>query len=81
MLRKLLRQLYRLGGSMTHPFFQAEVVRQENLRDRYQKLLPRHGDKSPAWWFDTHGIDVRDLLAGPYTSNAIRNDHQPLCPT
>ena len=65
MLRKLLRQLFRLGGSITHPFFQAEVVRH---RDHYKKLLSRHGDKSPAWWFNTHGIDVRDLLAGPCAS-------------
>jgi hypothetical protein len=68
-LRKLLRQLCRLGGSMTHPFFQAEVARQEKLRDRYQKLLPIHGDKSPECWFDTHGIEVRDMPAGACTSN------------
>jgi alanyl-tRNA synthetase len=70
-LRKLLRQLYRLGGSMTHAFFQAEVARQEKLRDRYQKLLPLHGDKSPEWWFDTHGIDVRDMQAGASASNDL----------
>jgi hypothetical protein len=60
-LRKLLRRLYRMNGSMSHPFFQAEVARQDGLRRRYQCLLPLHRDKSPDWWFDTHGIDVHDM--------------------
>ncbi|WP_343715398.1 alanine--tRNA ligase-related protein [Inquilinus sp.] len=63
-LRKLLRRLWALGGSLDHPFFRAEVARQRRLRDRYARLQPRHPDKPPEWWFDTHGIDL-DEIEGP----------------
>lgn len=63
-LRKLLRRLWAIGGTLDHPYFRTEVTRQQRLRDRYARLKPRHPDKPPEWWFDTHGIDL-DEVEGP----------------
>ena len=60
-LRKLLRRLYRRGGTLDHRFFREEVARQERLRARYLRLRDRHPGMSPEWWFDTHGIDISDI--------------------
>ncbi len=60
-LRKLLRRIHWLGGTLDHPFFDDEVERQKRLRGKYLRLRNRHSDKSPEWWFDTHGIDVADM--------------------
>lgn len=57
-LRKLLRLLWLDGGSVDHPFFDEERHRQDKLKQVYTRLLPRNLDKSPEWWFDTHGIDA-----------------------
>ncbi|WP_342240189.1 alanine--tRNA ligase-related protein [Inquilinus sp. OTU3971] len=63
-LRKLLRRLWAIGGSLDHSYFRAEAARQQRLRDRYARLKPHHPDKPPEWWFDTHGIDL-DEVEGP----------------
>jgi alanyl-tRNA synthetase len=55
-LRKLLRIVREEGGSINHPFFQDEIQRQERLKTLYERLKPKNMDKSPEWWFDTHGI-------------------------
>lgn len=60
-LRKLLRRIAVMGGALDHPFFEREVERQNGLRARYWQLRERHPDKSPQWWFDTHGIDVAEM--------------------
>ncbi|MCV9964470.1 alanine--tRNA ligase-related protein [Pararhizobium sp. BT-229] len=60
-LRKLLRLLAVKGGTLDHPFFVDEVERQKRLLRRYDVLKPKHPDKTPEWWFDTHGIDVSEL--------------------
>ncbi|MDW9481944.1 hypothetical protein GOB57_25165 [Sinorhizobium meliloti] len=60
-LRKLLRLLAVKGGNLDHPFFADEVERQKRLLRRYEVLKPKHPDKTPEWWFDTHGIDVGEL--------------------
>jgi alanyl-tRNA synthetase len=57
-LRKLLRQVYRMGGIIDHPFFQQEKERQDKILIRYQKIKDKYPDKSAEWWFDTHGIDL-----------------------
>ncbi len=59
-LRKLLRRLYRLGGSIQHIFFENEVKRQQRLDNIWQNLREKHTDKDAAWWMDTHGIDIND---------------------
>ena len=56
-----LRRIYVLGGALDHPFFDEEVARQKRLRAKYLLLRDRHPDKSPEWWFDTHGIDVAEM--------------------
>mgnify|MGYP003646655118 CR=1 FL=1 len=60
-LRKLLRQLYVGGGSISHPFFTKEVERQNKAKTRYNRLKDKHSDKSKEWWFDTHGIDLDEM--------------------
>ncbi len=60
-LRKLLRRIHVMGGALDHPYFEQEVVRQERLRSKYLRLREKYPDMPPAWWFDTHGIDVADL--------------------
>ncbi|TWT02877.1 hypothetical protein FQU96_29710 [Reyranella sp. CPCC 100927] len=60
-LRRLLRTLWRQGGTLDHPVFHAERQRQERLRAMYHRLAPRHPGMSAAWWFDTHGIVLADV--------------------
>jgi alanyl-tRNA synthetase len=60
-LRRLLRLLVREGGDLDHPFFEEERVRQNLLREKFERLSPKHGDKPPEWWMDTHGIEVSDF--------------------
>jgi alanyl-tRNA synthetase len=60
-LRKLLRRIHRLGGTLDHPFFQEEVTRQKRLRTKYLRLRDRFSHMSPEWWFDTHGIDLSEI--------------------
>ncbi|MBB4240424.1 alanyl-tRNA synthetase [Rhizobium tropici] len=60
-LRKLLRRIHVMGGTLDHPYFEQEVGRQQRLRSRYRRLREKHPDMSPEWWFDTHGIDVAEM--------------------
>ena len=60
-LRKLLREIYTLGLSFDHPFFEQEVERQNKIRARYERLKDKHADKPKEWWFDTHGINIDEL--------------------
>ena len=60
-LRRLLRTLWRQGGTLDHPVFHAELRRQERLREMYMRLWHRHPGMTAAWWFDTHGIVVTDF--------------------
>lgn len=60
-LRKLLRRIHMMGGTLDHPYFEQEVERQKRLRSKYLRLRDKHPDMTPEWWFDTHGIDVSDM--------------------
>ena len=60
-LRKLLRELYNSGGSVTHPYFEAEIKRQDKTRSKYLALKEKHSDKTKEWWWDTHGIDTDEI--------------------
>ena len=60
-LRRLLRQLYKLNGTLDHPFFEKEIERQKKTKERYLRLKDKHTDKSKEWWFDTHGIDIDEM--------------------
>lgn len=57
-LKRLLRSLHQLGGSMSHPFFEQERSRQLRMTERYQKLLPKNPNMTKEWWYSTHGIDI-----------------------
>jgi len=57
-LRKLLRELVKIGGTMEHKYFALEKQRQEKLTHAYHKLKRRYPDKPKEWWYDTHGIDI-----------------------
>lgn len=63
-MRRLLRTLRQRGGSWDHPLFGQEVQRHEKQTRLYHRLLKRHGDKPSSWWWDTHGIDVKDMGPG-----------------
>lgn len=60
-LRRLLRRLHKVGGTLDHPFFRAEVARQGRMRDKYDELKTKHLGMSAAWWWDTHGIDLAEM--------------------
>ncbi len=60
-LRKLLRELHSIGGTLDHPFFEAEIQRQKTIADKYQRLKLKHADKPKEWWFDTHGINLDEI--------------------
>lgn len=62
-LRKLLRRILSLGGTLDHPLFAEEVERQKRLRAKYLRLRDRFPDQSAEWWFDTHGIDLAEMTA------------------
>lgn len=57
-LRKLLRELYKIGGTLDHGYFSDEVKRQVKIQERYDRLKDKNKDKSPEWWYDTHGIEI-----------------------
>lgn len=60
-LRKLIRLLIESGGRLEHPMFYQEILRLERLRDRYNQLKSKHFDKSPDWWWNTHGIRIDEV--------------------
>ena len=72
-LRKLLRTLRERGGALDHPLMVEEEKRQERAVARYRQLLPSHRDKSPAWWWDTHGINVAELQG--FAGAELKNLH------
>lgn len=57
-LRKILRLLDASGGKLEDPYFYDEQAKRLKGAERYRRLLPKHADKSPAWWWETHGIAV-----------------------
>lgn len=63
-LRKILRELASVRfphANKISSFIEEETKRQERLQLKYNKLKDKHLDKSAAWWFDTHGIDITCL--------------------
>lgn len=57
-LRKLIRVFVLKGGVTENEHVRAEQLRQQNLQKKYLKLKNKFKDKSPEWWFDTHGINL-----------------------
>jgi alanyl-tRNA synthetase len=59
-LRKLLRDLFKLGSTWDNPHYQKEKERQERLMHEYSRLKnkKKFKDKTKEWWLDTMGMDV-----------------------
>ena len=60
-LKKLLRLCHKNGVTIDHDFYRDEVVRQEKILVKWERLKDKHKDKPKEWWWDTHGIDL-DLI-------------------
>ena len=60
-LKKLLRLCHKNEVVIDHDFYRDEVVRQEKILVKWDRLKDKHKDKSKEWWWDTHGIDL-DLI-------------------
>lgn len=60
MLRKLLRELYKLGSNWGNEHYLAEKKRQDKVLATYNRLKDKkkYQDKTNEWWFDTMGVDV-----------------------
>lgn len=61
-LRKLLRMIDKEGGNYENKFFLQEKRYRQNCKEKYFKLLDKNKDKSDEWWWDTHGVDVKEIL-------------------
>jgi len=61
-LRRLLRKMVKSGYVLDHPYWVAEKNRQERSWILYDRLKYKHQDKSSEWWWDTHGIDLKDMI-------------------
>ena len=57
-LRKLLREAFKLNIQIDHPFYEEEIKRQTKIVERYNRLKNKHKDMPKEWWYDTHGIDI-----------------------
>ena len=60
-LRKVLREIYKCGLTLDHPFFTQEIERQNLIVQKYERLKDRHQDMPKEWWYDTHGINLDDM--------------------
>lgn len=60
-VRRLLRELRRRGDTWDHPWLTQEHERHERQRKLYERLRSKVGDRTPEWWWDTHGIQVDDM--------------------
>ncbi len=59
-LRKLLRELYRLKSEWDNSYYLDEKKRQDKVLERYNHMKdkPKYQGKSKEWWFDTMGVDI-----------------------
>jgi alanyl-tRNA synthetase len=61
-LRKILREIYSSGGEIDNKYYHDEIIRQERIRQKYDKLKLKYSHMSKEWWFDTHGINLDDFI-------------------
>jgi alanyl-tRNA synthetase len=61
-LRKILRELYKSNNDFDIPFFKEEINRQNKILLKYNRLKENNKDKDRDWWYQTHGIDIEDLI-------------------
>lgn len=60
-LRKILTRLVKLGKCIDHPFYIEEEERHKKTQQKYLRLKNKYLDKSKEWWWDTHGIDIKEV--------------------
>jgi alanyl-tRNA synthetase len=62
-LKKLIRRLIRRGGDMEDTRFKVEKIKFDKMIENYERLSKKetNKDRSPEWWWDTHGIDVKAI--------------------
>ena len=60
-LRKLMRELNNVGGTLDHEFFEQEIERQRKITEKYEKLKEKFSHMPKEWWYDTHGINLDDI--------------------
>lgn len=60
MLRKLLRELYRLHSNWDNEHYLKEKERQDKVISKYHNIKDKdkYKDKDKEWWFDTMGVDI-----------------------
>lgn len=74
-LRKLIRLAVDEGVEIEHQFFTDELDRRAKHREVYSTLLPDNLDKSPQWWWETHGIDITQFQATQDNEEGIGIDN------
>lgn len=57
-LRSVVRAMLKEGVEWDSEIMRSESDRFDRNKARYESLLPRNRDKSPEWWWETHGIEV-----------------------
>lgn len=62
LLRKLLRICYLESIEVDHQYYRDEILRQEKILNKWNRLKDKHKDKSKEWWWNTHGIDIDIFL-------------------
>lgn len=62
LLRKLLRICYLESIKIDHQYYYDEIIRQEKIINKWNRLKDKHKDKPKEWWWNTHGIDIDIFL-------------------
>lgn len=60
-LRKVLREIFVLGGSIDSEYFKHEIQRQQDILSKYNKLKHKHLGKPKEWFYDTFGINIDEI--------------------
>lgn len=61
-LRKILRTLCKENIAINDlPYYDDEIVRQKKIQKKYERLKYKYSNMPPEWWFDTHGINIKDI--------------------
>lgn len=61
-MRRLVRALRERGCTWDSPLFVIEMARAEKQRNLYERMKRRHPDKDNAWWWDTLGINLDEVV-------------------
>ena len=57
-LKKLLRLCYREGIEIDHQLYRDEVIRNDKIKLKWERLKDKFSHMSDEWFWNTHGIDV-----------------------